>query len=504
MPSLDGVRFGLEFPAAEERGKFPALIAVLSALLSLALGNACFLAGCAKKKPPAQPGPPEVSVTPVLRRDVPIYREWIGTLDGAVNAEIRPQVSGYLIAQNYKEGSLVKRGALLFQIDPRPLEATLDQAKANLAKAKAAQFKADLDEQRSRILFTRNVISAQERDQAVEAAGAARADTQAQQAALQTAELNLGFTKIVAPVEGIAGIAKAQIGDLVGPSGTNSLTTVSVIDPIKAYVTVSEQAYIDYTRRYMTMASRARHEEELRMELILADGSVFPYPGRFYAVERQVDPTTGALRFAGLFPNPNRVLRPGQFCRVRAKTETRKGALLVPQRAVMELQGSYQVAVVGSDGRVNIRNVTPGDRVGTLWIIEKGLGFGDTVVVEGVQKVHEGGLVSAKPWTPPPDFFGTPAPTVPPGPLPTIPPELFSASPAPMPTPRSETPRPLPHQTPTVTPASATPSPAKSSKSRSQKSTRPGKASKSPRASKPSGEPRPVFRLEECPDRLDP
>ncbi len=376
------------------------------------LAGALFAAsGCTKKGAQGPPGPPEVLVTRVLQEDVPVYREWIGSLDGSVNAVIRAQVSGYLTAQDYKEGTLVKKGDPLFEIDPRPLQAALDQALAAQAKAEAAQLKAELDEKRGERLFSRKVISAQEQDQFVEAASAAKADTQAQRALVETARLNLGFTKIVAPVEGVAGIATAQIGDLVGP-GTNPLTTVSQVDPIKAYVTVTEQAYIDFTRRYITAASRARHEEELRMELILADGSVFPYPGKFFAVDRQVDPTTGALRFAGLFPNPTRSLRPGQFCRVRARTEIRKGALLVPQRAVTELQGNSQVAVVNGEGKVNIRTVQLGERQGGRWIVTEGLHPGETVVVEGTQKTREGAAVTAKPWkAPPPSESPSPVPS---------------------------------------------------------------------------------------------
>ncbi len=383
--------------------------------------------GCRRKEPPPAPKVPTVQVMQVIRHDVPIYREWIGTLTGAINAEIRAQVTGYLASQNYKDGSPVKRGDLLFTIDPRPFESALAQAKANLDRAIAAACKAEMDAKRNLLLFERNVISAQERDHYVEAAQTARAEVLAQQAAYEAAKINLGFTQIRSPIDGIAGIATAQIGDLVGPGNATPLTNVSVIDPIKAYVTVSEQAYIEFTQRYVTMASRAMKEDDLRMELILADGTRVPYPGRFYAMDLSIEPSTGALRFAGLFANPNRALRPGQFCRVRALAETRKGALLIPQRAVMELQGTQQVAVVTPEGKVVFRNVTMGERVGMLWVVEEGLRPEETVVVEGLQRIRDGASVKAVPWPAPPDLKDglNPRP-LPKGPLPEIPPGLLN------------------------------------------------------------------------------
>jgi len=386
--------------------------------------------GCKRKKPPPAPSVPTVQVTQVLQHDVPIYREWIGTLTGAINAEIRAQVTGYLASQNYKDGSPVKRGDLLFTIDPRPFESALAQAKANLERAVAVACKAEMDAKRNLQLFERKVISAQERDQYVEAAQTARAEVLAQQAAYDAAKINLGFTRIRSPIDGIAGIATAQIGDLVGPGNATPLTTVSVIDPIKAYVTVSEQAYIEFTQRYVTMASRAMKEDDLRMELILADGTRVPYPGRFYAMDLSIEPSTGALRFAGLFANHNRALRPGQFCRVRALAETRKGALLIPQRAVTELQGTQQVAVVTPEGKVVFRNVTLGERVGMLWVVEEGLRPEETVVVEGLQRIRNGVSVKAVPWKAPPDLKDglNPRP-LPKGPLPEIPPELLNPQP---------------------------------------------------------------------------
>lgn len=383
--------------------------------------------GCKKKKPFVMPKPPTVQVMKAIQHDVPIYREWIGTLTGTVNAEVRAQVTGYLASQNYKDGDTVKRGELLFTIDPRPFQSALDQAKANLDRAKAAACKAQLDEKRNLRLYGRSVISAQERDQAVENAQTTCADVLSQQAAYDTAKINLGFTNIRSPLDGVAAIATAQIGDLVGTGNGSPLTAVSVIDPIKAFVTVSEQAYIEFTQRYVTMASRAMKEDDLRMELILANGNVVPYPGRFYAMDLSIDPSTGALRFAGLFSNPNRALRPGLFCRVRALTETRKAALLVPQRAVTELQGLQQVAVVTAEGKISIRNVSMGERIGMLWLVDKGLNPGDTVVVEGLQRIKEGAVVTIENWTEPPGLRDglTPRP-LPKGPLPEIPPSLLN------------------------------------------------------------------------------
>jgi RND family efflux transporter MFP subunit len=366
-------------------------------MLCSALALSLVAAGCGKKQSTAPPPPPAVQVVVVRPRDVPIYAEWIGTLDGYVNAQIRAQVTGYLLTQNYTEGSQVKRGDLLFQIDPRPFEAVLDQAKAKLAQDEAQYVRSQLDVQRYTPLAKTSAISQQELDNAVATNLAAQALVKADEAAVETANLNLGFTKIISLIDGLAGLAQAQVGDLVGPS-SNPLTTVSTIDPIKVYFTVSEQDYLAYRRQYTNVTERAVHEQELELQIILADGSVYPRAGRFYFAERAVSPTTGTLQLAGLFPNPTYVLRPGQFARVRAQTQIRKGALLVPQRAVTELQGSYQVATVDAQNKGHIRPVTMGERVGSDWIIEKGLEPGDRVVVEGTQKVKEGMTVNPQPF----------------------------------------------------------------------------------------------------------
>src|SRR5882762_314922 len=315
----------------------PTRILVIAAALS-------FPTGC-KKQPPAAPPPPTVEVVEVKEQDVPIYHEWIGTLDGLVNAQIRAQVSGYLLAQNYREGDLVKKGELLFQIDQHPFQAALDQARGQLAQAEAQLGKTELDVKRLTPLAKVNAISQQELDDAVQANLAAKAAVTSARAAVEQAQLNLEFTRILSPIEGIAGIAKAQIGDLVG-SATGELTTVSTIDPIKAYYSVTEQAYINFTKLFSDPGARTERTRQMELQLIFADGSTYPREGRVYAVDRQINPTTGALRIEALFPNPESALRPGQFARVRVKFETKKDALLVPQRAVSELQGSYQLVVV--------------------------------------------------------------------------------------------------------------------------------------------------------------
>lgn len=331
-------------------------------------------AGCHRKPPAAPPPPPAVEVMTVKQRDTPIYREWIGTLDGLVHAHIHPQVTGYLLARNYEEGSLVKKDDLMFEIDPRPFQAALDQALAKLGKA-------ELDVKRFKPLAKENAISQQELDNAIQA-------QLGDKAVVDQAKLNLEFTKVTSPINGLSGLAIAQIGDLVGPN-TEELTTVSTVDPIKVYFMVSEQEYLDFMRRYMEQMARPEDFQTSRLELILANGEVYTQKGRFYAADNQMDARTGTLRIAALFPNPGNVLLPGQFARVRI-TQMQKGALVIPQRAIMELQGNYQVAVVDKGNKAHIRPVTVGERTGSLWIIEKGLKAGERVVVEGVQKVGEG------------------------------------------------------------------------------------------------------------------
>lgn len=390
---------------------------------------------------------PEVEVVQVAQQDVPIYSEWIGTLDGLVNATIRAQVTGYLLKQHATEGAFVTQGQLLFEIDPRPLQAARDQAKGELARAQgqlaqangqlaqanaqvaqaqANQGRTQLDVGRYTPLAKAQAITAQELDNAVQnnlaakaqveaaragveaakaAIVAAKAGVEAVQAVVATATLNLGFTRITAPIDGIAGIATAQVGDLVGPN-SGPLTTVSTVDPIKVYFTASEREYLNYVRQNPTAAERAAASQRLELVLILADGTTYPHQGKFFVADREVNVQTGTIRAAGLFPNPGNLLRPGQYGRVRAVTSRKQGALLVPQRAVTELQGRYQVAVVDRENTIAIRTVKVGERIGTLWIIDEGLQPGEHVVVEGVQKVRQGMAVHPRPFVAEPTKTG--------------------------------------------------------------------------------------------------
>ncbi len=353
---------------------------------------AALLAGCGKHAPPTPP-PPTVEVVTVAQGDVPIYHEWIGSLDGLVNATIRAQVTGYLIAQDYTEGDTIKTGDLLFQIDPRPFKAVLDQANGQHAQAEARLGKTELDVKRYAPLVKDRAISQEEYDDAVQANLEAKAAVLSAQAQVEQAELNLGFTKIVSPINGIASIAKGQIGDLVGPA-TGELTTVSTIDPIKAYFNVTEQAYINFANLFTNEMARTQRLKQLEVQLIMGDGTVYPAIGRIFAPDRQIGPTTGALRVEARFPNPDYALRPGEFVRVRVKFDVKHGALMVPQRAVSELQGVDQVAVVGAENKIHIQPVRVGERSGSQWIIESGLEPGQTIVVEGLQKIREGATVN--------------------------------------------------------------------------------------------------------------
>jgi membrane fusion protein (multidrug efflux system) len=439
------------------------------ALSIIAILVVAALLGFARSSKPAEaaPRPLEVEVVPVEQTNVPIYKEWIGTTDGMVNAEIKAQVTGYLLRQDFKEGSFVKKGQLLFEIDPRPFQAAVDQAngqvaqfqgqieqatsqvaqaeaqlaaansqltqaQAQLAQAEANQVKTQLDVDKYRPLAEQKAVTQQEYDNAVQAnvvskaqVEAARAGVEAAKAQLahakaqvstakagistaqgqlenakavvNTAALNLGFTRITAPIDGIVGIATAQVGNLVNTT-SGPLTTVSTVDPIKVYFTLSEQEYLGYTRPSLSDAAQNGRLDQLELELILADGTTYPEKGKFYFADREVDPKTGAIRMAGVFPNQGNLLRPGQYGRVRAITSVKEEALLVPQRAVTELQGIYQVAVVGSDNKVNIRPVKLGEKSGAMWVVEDGLKPGESIVAEGTLKVRPGMTVSPKPY----------------------------------------------------------------------------------------------------------
>src|SRR5580692_3766478 len=372
-------------------------------------------------KPSTQtPPPPIVEVASVEQRDVPVYGEWIGTLTGQVNADVKAQVTGYLLTRSYKEGSFVRKGQNLFEIDPRPFQAALDQARGQLAQAQAQlaqdeaqlstaeanQLKSQLDVEKYEPLAKADAVSEQDFDNAVQtnlankaqvkAAEAAIASAKAQiesgEAAVETASINLGFTRVVSPIDGIAGIAQAQVGDLVSTS-SGPLTTVSTLDPIRDYFTVSEQEYLALQKRL------SDSDNDLwKLQLILANGSTYSHEGQFYFADRQVNQNTGAIELAALFPNPGNVLRPGQYGKVRAVVRLQQNALLIPQAAVNEQQGSYLVAVVDKDNRVSLRPVQVGQRTDTMWVIDGGLKSSDRVIVEGQQNLRPGMTVQTKPF----------------------------------------------------------------------------------------------------------
>jgi RND family efflux transporter MFP subunit len=354
---------------------------------------------------------PDVQVTQVQQEDVPIIHEWIGTLDGLVNADVRAQVTGYLLIQGYQEGAFVKKGQLLFQIDPRPFKAALDQsegqlaqAKAQLANAEAVQGRTELDVKRYTPLAKEQAATQQDLDNAVQnnlaavaSVETAKAQIKTAQAAVETAKINLDFTRLVAPIDGIAGQAQLQVGALVSPA-SGAVTAVSTVDPIKVNFRVGEPQYLAFRKRFPTEESTRADEKQLRIELVLADGSTYPFLGTFDFADRQVDVSTGTIRIAARFPNPNNILRPGGYAKVRVFIQTQHDALLVPQRAVSELQGGYQVAVVDSNNKVAIRPVTVGAQVDNRWVIADGLNPGDRVVAEGTQKVRGGMRVNPKPF----------------------------------------------------------------------------------------------------------
>jgi membrane fusion protein (multidrug efflux system) len=361
----------------------------------------------------AAPGSvPEVQVLQVQQQDVPIIHEWIGTLDGLVNADVRAEVTGYLLMQGYQEGSFVKKGQLLFEIDPRPFKAALDQAEGQLAQAKAqlsnaeaVQGRTELDVKRYTPLAKEQAATQQDLDNAVQnnlaaiaSVETAKAQIKTAQAALETAKINLAFTRLVAPIDGIAGQAQLQVGALVSPA-SGAVTAVSTVNPIKVYFTVGEPQYLAFRKRFPTEASTRADQKTLRIELELADGSTYPHLGSFDFADRQVNESTGTIRIAALFPNPNNILRPGGYAKVRVFVDVQHDALLVPQRAVSELQGGYQVAVLDYDNNVAFRPVTVGAQVDSRWVILDGLNPGDRVVAEGTQKVRPGMHVNPKPFT---------------------------------------------------------------------------------------------------------
>jgi len=376
--------------------------------LILAALTAVVLTGpsCGGLKPQvAASGPPmSVGVVKAIQMNVPVHAEWVATLEGYVNAQIQPQVSGYLISQNYKEGSYVHKGDVLFEIDPRPFQAVLDQTKGQLAQARAQLYLADVNVKRDTPLVKERAIAQSQLDAETAAQMLARAAIQAAEAAVEQAQLNLGFTSVRSLVDGIAGIATTQMGNLVGPATV--LTTVSQLDPIKVYFPISEQEYLQFTSKLpkKDSAGDLLHASDSRaLDLILSNGSTYPRKGQVIFTDRQVDPQTGTIRVVGAFPNPGNILRPGQFGRVRALVGVRQGAVLVPQRCVTELQGTYEVAVVTAQNSISIRKVKVGDRVGPLWVIDNGLAPGEEVVSDGTSKVRDGMLVTPTVETPAPE-----------------------------------------------------------------------------------------------------
>jgi RND family efflux transporter MFP subunit len=365
----------------------------------LALASACLLvtASCSKDSDVSTNPPPQVEVTPVLQKDVPIVQEWVANLDGFVNAQIQAQVGGYLLKQAYREGSFVKKGQILFEIDPRSWQASLEQAQGQLAQTKAQETKAQQDVDRDRPLAEAKAIAQGQLDDEIQALQAAQAVVQAQQAQVELARINLGYTKVRSLIDGVAGIANGQIGNLVGP--TTILTTVSQLDPIKVYFALGESDYLKFATAISDAARGVSGPAVNRspVQLVLSNGATYARAGKPYLADRQVDPQTGTIRVAAIFPNPDAMLRPGQFGRVRIQTSILKNALVVPQLAVNEIQGTYQVAVVGSGNKVEIRPVEVGPRVGQEWVIARGLKAGEQVIVQGIQKARPGGVVEPKP-----------------------------------------------------------------------------------------------------------
>jgi RND family efflux transporter MFP subunit len=367
-------------------------------LLAIVLPLGCV--GCNQKAASAPlPAAPEVEVATVIQKDVRIYGEWVATLDGYVNAQIQPQVTGYLVQQDYREGSFVQKNDVLFEIDPRPFQAVLDQAKAQLAQAQAQLGNASLNVKRDIPEAQAGAIPQSQLDSDTQAELAAKAAVAAGQAAVEQASLNLGFTKVRSLISGIAGITQVQVGNLVSP--TTVLTAVSQVNPIKAYFPISGEDYLRIAYRVRpSTVNLLSDRAPIPLQLILTDGSLYAHGGKVLFADRQIDQQTGTIRIAGAFPNPDNILRPGEYGRVRAVTAVRNDALLVPQRAVTELQGSYQVAVVQPDNKVLIRNVEVGERVDDLWVVNTGLHRGDRVVAEGTTKVKDGITVAPVPFNP--------------------------------------------------------------------------------------------------------
>ena len=346
--------------------------------------------GCASHTEKPAPPPPGVTVTPVIQKDVPIHQEWVGTMLGNVDADIRPKVDGFLVSRLYSEGSYVTKGSPMFQLDKRQAQAAVEQAQGNLERARAALGQAQIDVRRYTPLVAQKAVSQAELDKALSLETAGKAEVNAEQAALDNAQLDLGWTTVTSPISGIAGVSKVQIGDLMTP--TTIMTTISSVNPIYVDFSIAEQDYIRFVRE------KTGRQAGQNLELILGDGTVFPRRGHALFVNREVDSRTGSIQVRGEFPNPGNVLRPGQYARIRAATELRKGALLIPQQAVSELQGVYQVGVVTTDNKATIKTVKLGPQSGDMWVVESGLQVGDNVVVDGLQRIKSGMTVAPTPF----------------------------------------------------------------------------------------------------------
>jgi membrane fusion protein, multidrug efflux system len=373
--------------------------------IAAVIGTGLLAGACAEEQAAVAPPPPEVLVADVIQRDVPVYLELVGQTQGYQDVEIRARVEGYLTNVAFQEGSLVRKGDLLYEIDRLPLEAILAEARANQATAEAQLAKANNDVARYTPLVAKQAVSQRELDDARALQDAARAQVEAAKAAVEKATLDLGYTRITAPISGLIGTALVKSGNLVGRGESTLLTTISQIDPALFRVGVTEADYLRVARRVLEGGQKAG--QQANIQLTLADGTVYPHPGKVHVIDRAVDPTTATLGIQLQYPNPDLLLRPGQYGRARLLLDTRVGALLVPQRAVQELQNLYSVAVVDGGGKVAFRNVQVGPRVESLWVIEEGLTASDKVVVEGLQRIQDGMTVTAKPAPPVP----TPAKT---------------------------------------------------------------------------------------------
>ena len=359
-------------------------------LLGLLIATTLVLSACASKKEATPPPPPGVTVASVVQQDVHIRQEWVGTMVGNTDADIRPKVEGFLLTRLYDEGSLVEKGQVMYQLDKRQAQAAVEQAQGNLERAKAALSQADIDVNRYTPLVAERAVSQAELDKATSSQKAAKAMVEANQAEVDNAKLNLGWTTVTSPIAGIAGVSKAQIGDLITPNTV--MTVISNVNPIYVDVNIAEQDYLRFRR------AKPGESGGQNLELILGDGSVFPQHGRVLFLGREVDSRTGTILVRGEFPNPGNVLRPGQYARVRAVTEIRKGAMLVPAASVSELQGLYQVGVVGADNKVTIKTVKLGPQYRDMWIVESGVQLGENVIVDGLQRVRTGVVVAPHPY----------------------------------------------------------------------------------------------------------